>query len=361
MATPTLDTPPEATAAPRETASRGRLAGLGGTLIIVGAGIIYATIGPFGRTTGLIKVPGVLVGLAALYLAVRSLGRAVWGGGFDAGFWLSVVWLVLLLAAAIAADQLPLSNYDEPAKTLSELGYETPNLLSAHPLGTNGQALDLLGQAIYAARVSILISFCAVTISVLFGGAIGLLAGYFRGKLDLVIGTLTDASLSVPGLVLLIALASVLGVPGSVGEAIVKEGGALAVVSIPTMIRLTRPHAISIAQREFVAASRTLGTKHRRILFYDVLPNVIPPVAAFAFVMLAILIVVEGSLSFLGLGLQQPIPTWGNMIAEADLQVLSQHPTVALVPGGFMLLTVLSLNRIGERARRFWDVAEEKI
>jgi peptide/nickel transport system permease protein len=127
------------------------------------------------------------------------------------------------------------------------------------------------------------------------------------------------------------------------------------------MIRLSRANTLVFAQREFVVASRAMGASDQRIIRRDILPNVILPLISFSFIVVAVLIVAEGSLAFLGLGLQQPTPTWGNMIAEADLTTIRQYPFIPLVPGMFMFLTVFSFNRIGERARSMWDPRKAKI
>jgi peptide/nickel transport system permease protein len=209
--------------------------------------------------------------------------------------------------------------------------------------------------------VSLTTALFAVAVSMVIGVAIGMFAGFYRGWLDAVIGVGTDASLAIPALVLLIAIAAVLGVPKTVPEAIFKEGAALAIVAIPTMIRLARANTIAFANRDFVVASEALGAKKRRILVRHLLPNVMLPIISYAFIIIAVLIVAEGSLAFLGLGLQQPQPSWGNMIAEGTLSVLRQYPHIPLVPGVFMFLTVFSFNRIGERARRAWDPRQAKI
>jgi peptide/nickel transport system permease protein len=328
---------------------------------ILGVVVMYIGLVPMGHVVGIVKVPVVLVSVAFLYLACDRVGKAIRGQLFDTGFWLSLTWLILLVAAAITAALLPLGEYRNASKTIGTPGNLRPDLLSSHPLGTNNISLDLLSRSIYAARVSLGTALFAVVVSIVIGVTIGMLAGYFRGWLDAVVGLLTDTSLAVPALVLLIAIAAVLGVPKSVPEAIVKEGAALAIVGIPTVIRLARANTLALSQREFVLASRALGANNRRILVKHLLPNVMLPIISYAFIIIAVLIVAEGSLAFLGLGLQQPQPTWGNMIAEGTLTVLRTTPHIPLVPGIFMFLTVYSFNRVGERIRRLWDPREATI
>lgn len=319
-------------------------------------------------TYGVIGSPDLLLALGTVtasgVCAVKGLelaGRLRFGPRFDIGFWLSVGWLVLLSTAAALAGVLPLAEHVDASKTLHDPGYATPDLFSKHPLGTNSFSLDLLSRSLYGARVSLLTALVAMSISLLVGGLIGMAAGFYRGKLDTTVSMLTDAALSFPALVLLIAFAAVLGVPGSVPEAVLKNGLVLGVVATPIMIRLARANTLVFAQREFVLASRSLGARGRHILWRSLMPNVASPMLSYVFVNLAVLIVAEGSLAFLGLGLQQPQPTWGNMIAEADLTVLREHPHIALVPGAFMFLTVLAFNRIGERIRHRTHPVEAKV
>jgi peptide/nickel transport system permease protein len=195
----------------------------------------------------------------------------------------------------------------------------------------------------------------------LIGGPIGMYAGYYRGRLDRVVGVFNDSFLAFPALIVLIALASVLGLPTTVPEAIVKEGLALALIGIPTMIRLARANTLVFAQREFVVASRALGARDSRILFREILPNVLLPLVSLGLIIIAVLVVAEGSLAFLGLGLQPPEPSWGNMIAEGSITVVQDYPFIPLVPGVFMFLTVFGFNRVGERARQRWDPRQAKI
>jgi len=202
----------------------------------------------------------------------------------------------------------------------------------------------------------------AVAISLIVGGTIGMLAGYFRGWLDVVVGLLTDSVLAYPALILLIAIITVLGRPEQMSDAIIKVGVGLAIISIPTMVRLSRANTLVFSQREFVLSARSMGAKNFRIIFREIMPNVALPLLSYAFIVIAVLIVAEGSLSFLGLGLKPPKPTWGNMIAEGQqATVLKKYPHIPMVPGVVMFLTVYSFNRVGEWARSKWDPREAKV
>jgi peptide/nickel transport system permease protein len=302
--------------------------------------------------------------LAGILAALMGTDRIVCGVArrkIDTGFWLCTIWVAAVALAAVFADFLPLGEHQDSSKTIADPTNLRPDLFSEHPLGTNNQALDLLAQCIYGARVSLLTAIFAVTLSIALGGVIGMIAGYFRGKADVGIGVVNDSLLAFPPLILLIALAAVLGRPTTVGSAVTKTGVALAIVGVPTMLRLARANTLMFAQREFVLASRGMGAKNSRVLFREIMPNVLLPLVSYAFIIVAVLIIAEGSLSFLGLGLQQPKPTWGNMIAQADLNTLQEDPHIALVPGIFMFLTVYAFNRIGERARGSWDSRESKV
>jgi len=257
---------------------------------------------------------------------------------------------------------LPLAEQEDTTKTISIPGNARPDLFSKHPLGTNNFSLDLLARCIYGARVSLLTAAFAVVLSLIVGGIIGMLAGYFRGWIDVVVGLLTDSLLAFPALILLIAIITALGRPEQMSEAIIKVGAGLAIVSIPTMIRLSRANTLVFAQREFVLSARSMGAKNFRIIFREIMPNVALPLLSYAFIVVAVLIVAEGSLSFLGLGLKPPKPTWGNMIAEGQqANVLKKYPHIPMVPGVVMFLTVYSFNRVGEWARSKWDPREAKV
>ena len=289
-------------------------------------------------------------GLVLLFLAIDNAGKLIRGPLFETGLWLSAAWVVITGLSAAFADFLPISEAKDASATIFD-GTPTlkrPDLLSAHPLGTDRQALDVLGGIIYGARVSLQVSVLAVAIGILVGGTIGVIAGFFKGRLDTGIGVLTDSLLAFPPLILLLALASVMDrSPRNMAIA-------LAILGIPTYIRLARVNTMVFAEREFVLASRAMGASRRRIIFKELVPNVTLPIFSYAFIIIAVLIVAEASLSFLGLGIQRPDPTWGNMIA-AGQDDFDRHPHLVFAPGIAMFLTVFALNRVGEKARELWD------
>lgn len=340
-----------------------RLASLlgAGALLLLGLGGMVVALSSTPLAAGGTRVVLGVVAVAVAWAGWARTGTALAGPRFDPAATLAGIWLVLLVSAAVFADLLPLANHNDVSATVGVTGNLPPDLLSSHPLGTNNFGLDLLARSIHGARVSLLTVGVTLVLSLVVGGLGGAVVGYYRGSLDVVAGIVMDTNLAIPPLVLLIAIAAVFGPPVTIPQAVVKTGLALTVVSIPTMYRLARANTLVFSRREFVTASRGLGARGPRVIATDIVPNVLPPLLAYALVYAAVLLIAEGSLAFLGLGMQQPEPTWGNMIAEGGLRELRRNPHVALVPGAFMFTTVLSLNLIGERARRRFRVREGQL
>ncbi|WP_007024844.1 ABC transporter permease, partial [Saccharomonospora iraqiensis] len=274
---------------------------------------------------------------------------------FDTAAWLCGAWVVLLVVGAVAAPLLPLAEHRDLTETMTAPALARPDLFGPHPLGTNNFGLDLLARLLYGARASLVVSVGAVLIGMIVGGAVGVLAGYFRRLTDSVVGVLTNSLLAVPPLILLIALATVLE-PNLRNIAF-----ALSVLALPGMIRLARASTLAVAQREFVLAAESMGASRLRVMTRELVPNVLPPLASYGMVMVSVLIVAEASLSFLGLGIQQPEPSWGNMIAEGQGDTFADHPHLVLVPGIALFLTVFSFNLLGEKARKRWDPRGAKL
>jgi peptide/nickel transport system permease protein len=338
---------PGAPAGPRRRLRGVLLAALG----VAGLGVSIATLGGGGWP----QLLAVVASLVALYFGAAELGRARFGVSFDLMAWVCAGWLVLLVGSAVLAPWLPLPEHQDLAKSITEPPMARPDLLTDHPLGTNNFGLDLLARVIYGARASLVVSVGAVLIGMVVGGAIGIVAGYFRRFTDSVIGVFTNSLLAVPPLILLIALASVLQ-PTLRNIAL-----ALSLLALPSMIRMARASTLTFAQREFVLAAKAMGASAPRVMLRELLPNVVLPLASYAMVMISVLIVAEASLSFLGLGVEPPEPSWGNMIAEGEGDEFKQHPHIVLVPGGVLFLTVFSFNLLGERARQRFDSRGAKI
>ncbi|MEX2627506.1 MAG: ABC transporter permease [Ilumatobacteraceae bacterium] len=261
-------------------------------------------------------------------------------------YWSSLVWIGALTFATVLAGVLPLKDPDR--SDFSRLA-EGPSW--THLLGTDEVGRDILSRVIYGARISLLIGIVSVILGMVVGGMLGMIAGYVKGRVEGVIVTITDALLAFPALVLLLTLAAVFG--QNLPTLIL----GLALLTVPTFIRLTRANTLVISQREFVIAARAYGSKSLRVMMRDVAPNVIMPLMAYCFIIAGVVIVAEGSLSFLGLGLPPPTPSWGGMIAGGRID-LDTDPHIVLMPGAVMFITVLAFTMVGEHLRRGLDVRE---
>ncbi|GEC52061.1 peptide/nickel transport system permease protein [Bradyrhizobium japonicum] len=258
-------------------------------------------------------------------------------------FWIAVGWMALVFAVAIFADLLPL-----PSPTDMDMLERRAPISAEHWLGTDGLGRDELSRLIYGARISLIVGLCAPMIGVTIGGALGMLAGYFRGRFEsFVVGSM-DVLLAFPPLILALAVTAYLG------QSIFNLTCILGVLGIPAFMRVARAATLSLARREFVIAAQALGATHARILLRELLPNVMLPLLAFFLLGVAVTIVVEGSLSFLGLGVPPPISSWGSMIGEGR-ESLEVAPRLAFIPAIAMFLTVLSFNLIGDTMRALTD------
>jgi peptide/nickel transport system permease protein len=257
-------------------------------------------------------------------------------------FWAAIAWMSLVFAAAALAGLLPFSPTDMDMLERRA----TPSAL--HWLGNDGLGRDELARLIYGARVSLTVGLCAPIIGITIGGALGMLAGYFRGRFEtLVVGSM-DVLLAFPPLILALAVTAYLG------QSILNLTFILGVLGIPAFMRVARAATLTLARREFVIAAQALGATHARILLRELLPNVILPLFAFFLLGVAVTIVVEGALSFLGLGVPPPVSSWGSMIGEGR-ESLEVAPRLAFIPAVTMFLTVLSFNLVGDTLRALTD------
>ena len=249
---------------------------------------------------------------------------------------LAGIWLALIVAAAVFADLLPIAD----PEAVGTAYRAEPGTVGA-VLGTDALGRDMLSRVIHGARLSLAVAFGATAIAAVVGTAIGLIAGYRRGRTDLATDILTSTILAFPPLIFLIALAAAL--EPSVRVLVI----GLAIVATPSFVRVARAATIANATREYVQAAQTLGASSLRIILRELLPNVIRPAASFALVIAATLVVAEGSLSFLGLGVPPPASSWGGMIAQGQ-DDLARAPHIVAIPGLFFFLTVYSLNTMGD-------------
>lgn len=259
--------------------------------------------------------------------------------------WASYGWLIAIIGLALVVGLLPLATYSVPVGP-SRLGPQLGpvDLL----LGTDSFGRSLLSRCIYGARVSLLIGTVAGLAGLSIGTVLGLLGGYFGGRVDRFISLITDAMLAFPPLILLLALAAIL--TPSVTTILI----GLTLVTIPNFVRLARANTISWAAREFVRAAKNMGAGNTRILIKEILPNVLPALGSFFPIVVAALIVAEGSLSFLGLGIPPPQPSWGGMINDGK-GAIATAPHLVLVPAAVIFLTVFSLNQVGDHLRLRFD------
>jgi peptide/nickel transport system permease protein len=257
-------------------------------------------------------------------------------------FWAAVVWMIFVFAAAALAGLLPFSPTD-----MDMLERRAPPS-ALHWLGNDGLGRDELARLVYGARISLTVGLCAPIIGITIGGALGMLAGYFRGRFEtLVVGSM-DVLLAFPPLILALAVTAYLG------QSLLNLTCILGVLGIPAFMRVARAATLTLARREFVIAAQALGATHARILLRELLPNVFLPLLAFFLLGVAVTIVVEGALSFLGLGVPPPISSWGSMIGEGR-ESLEIAPRLAFLPAVTMFLTVLSFNLVGDTLRALTD------
>jgi len=201
--------------------------------------------------------------------------------------------------------------------------------------------------------VSLIVGFVSVAIGLLIGGTLGLVSGYKGGRLDVSLNAASFVLLAFPAIVAVIAIVAFWG------SSLWKITLILGVAVIPLLYRVVRASSLSFANRDFVIAARTLGAKSSRIVFREILPNVVPVAVTFGLISVAGVIVIEGSLAFLGLSVPLPTASWGNMIAEGSANGnLSTNPYIMLWPVLAMFLLLLSINLIGDRFRQRYDIRE---
>ena len=258
-------------------------------------------------------------------------------------FWFAIFWILLVVALAMFAPILPLQNPVDMDMLERRAWFS-----SEHWLGTDGLGRDELARLIFGAGVSLTVGLCAPMIGLTIGGALGLLAGYFRGRFEtLVVGSM-DVLLAFPPLIFALAIVAYLG------QSIPNLTFILGFLGIPAFMRVSRAATLTLARREFVIAAEALGASHARILLRELLPNVFLPLFAFFLLGVAVTIVVEGSLSFLGLGVPPPMASWGSMIGEGR-ESLEVAPRLAFLPAVAMFVTVLAFNLVGDTLRAITD------
>jgi peptide/nickel transport system permease protein len=274
------------------------------------------------------------------------------------GAWLALGWMIIIVGAALLAPILPLDDPQAQSVEIARQGIGKAGSI----LGGDSNGRDMLSRLVWGARSSLTVAVGAILLGFIVGGTLGLLTGYYRGKVDTVVSVIFDTLVSIPAI--LIAATMVV----TLSPASTKGGGthlsrqlvlilAIGIVAVPLLGRITRASTLAWSEREFVLAARAQGSKNRRIIFREVLPNVLPAMFSIALLGIAIAIVAEAGLAVLGVGVNPPTPSWGNMIA-LERGSLAQYPYMVFLPAAMIFFTVLALNYLGDVVRARFDVRE---
>jgi peptide/nickel transport system permease protein len=285
--------------------------------------------------------PGMVISEAA---SRRRKSDNVWARlQRNLGAMIGLLIIVVLLLTALGADRIAAQGIDE--QDLRK-GFLPPS--REYPLGTDEFGRDILSRIIYGSRVSLQVGITATLVAALVGVSLGTIAGYFGGKIDHLIQGLVDVSWAFPTVLMAIFLVAVLG------PSLVSVMVAVGLVYWGGYARVVRGQVLSLREWEFVSAAYALGAGNSRIMFRHILPNIISPVIVMFTLMMGDAILIEASLSFLGLGAQPPTPSWGSILADGRAY-LSLAPWVTIFPGLAIMLTVLGFNLLGDGLRDALD------
>jgi len=279
--------------------------------------------------------------------------------------WISLAFLSVMLALALAAPLIADLRGIDPTETDLFRRFEGPS--AAHWLGTDDLGRDLFQRLLDGGRVSLLVGISGAVLSAILGALIGVLAGYLGGRLDAFLMRLTDGVISLPLLPLLIVLAAVdprkLGVPAEVAQSemfsLYRIVVIVALTGWTTVARLVRAETLSLKARDFTRAAVALGARPGRIMFRHLLPNTAGTLVVATTMSVGTLILFESTLSFLGLGIQPPAASWGNMLTGAQ-ELLQEAPVLALWPGLLIFLTVIAFNFLGDGLQDALDPRSER-
>lgn len=261
----------------------------------------------------------------------------------------AVLGLIIVCFLVLAVILIPIFMKLDPYTTDRAVGFNKAPC-SGHPLGTDDVGRDLFARLLYGGRISLFVGIMSTIISVLIGIPLGLIAGYFRGIAETVIMRVADAFMSFPTMVLILVLVAVFG-PSILTVTVV-----IGVLGWTAIAKLIYGNVLSIREREYIQATKAIGMSTPKILLSEILPNAIPPVWANISFRVAGAILTESSLSFLGMGVQTPQASWGNIIfAAQNLLVLTARPWVWFPPGICIILVVVGFNFIGEGVRDALD------
>jgi peptide/nickel transport system permease protein len=299
------------------------------------------TIGTAGR--------GGVQGLAARLPASGILSKKK---GLGVTFWVCTGWVALMILLAVLASVLPLKAPNFQDYSAVNVGPSTHHLLGTDDLGR-----DLLARVIFGSRVSLVIGFAPILIGLVVGGILGLLAGYRSGAADTILNAVSFVLLAFPAL-LAIMVIEAFWKPISLWKLVLM----FAFVAAPQLFRVIRATTLSFASREFVVAARATGATTSRILLRELLPNIVPAAVSFALIGVAIAIVLEGSLAFLGLSIALPTSSLGNIINDGvNSNNLQLNPYIALWPSLYIFLLLTALNLMADRLRSYFDLREVRL
>lgn len=284
----------------------------------------------------------------------RSPAQLLWRRFLEHRLALASLLLLIVLAIAALAAPLVESAMGHDANLVDLFNAKQP-ASATHPLGTDELGRDLLLRLLYGGQASLAAGLIAALCAAVIGTAIGLWAGYFGGIADALLMRLTDGVIALPLLPLLIVLAAVdlakLGLPEALATSqevsLYRIIVLIALVGWTTVARLVRGATLSMKTREFVRAARALGAGHARIVLVHILPNVVSPIIVATTLSIGNIILLESVLSFLGLGIQPPLPSWGNMLTNAQ-ELIWDAPALAIYPGLLIFVTVIAFNFLGD-------------
>ncbi|MGM8212167.1 oligopeptide ABC transporter permease [Virgibacillus sp. W0430] len=262
---------------------------------------------------------------------------------------LAIMGVIILIIISLTAIFAPLITNHDPTK--GDLLFVEQSPTSEHLLGTDASGRDNFARLLYGGRVSLTIGVSAMLFTVAIGVVLGSLSGYYGRFIDSFIMRLTDLVLALPFIVLALTIIAIVDeITISIFVTII------ALTTWPTLTRIIRATFLSLKEQEFVLGARAIGTRDFRIIFKHFLPNAIGPIIVNATLLMATMIIAESALSFIGMGIPQPTPTWGNMISEAqNIRILRYHPEAWIPPGLCILITVLAINFIGDGLRDAFD------
>lgn len=273
----------------------------------------------------------------------------------------ATAWLGSLTFLAIFADYLPfIRSYSERVRGAGRFKFGP----GAHFLfGSDQLGRDMFARCVYAAQISLRVAFSSILLGLLIGGAMGLAAGYLRGWVDRIISVVVDVLLAFPPLIISILIVGrfdVLQLNNPAFSWMTRTWSitfVLSLLSIAPISRIVRAQTLSLSQREFVLAARSLGAKSSRILFREILPNLVPAMTSVVFTGIAVLLVAEGGLAFLGYSVKPPSPSWGLLVSE-NRERIKEAWWATIFPCIMLFVTVLAFNMIGDRVARRFDIRE---